>query len=256
MTERHRLTDNLLKRLRLEMGFPPYAKRRFVYDTLVPRLAWMVTEGGSESFVFVYRHAGRSWRQTFQTAHSVAEARRLAAEAAAKLAADQDPMRHTTGAPTSLRAVVMGFLRARGPGYRSRGEFLARMERYVFPTLGARPIEALTRSVTLPLVDAIALDKDLPHAAHAVARDLNTVGRWYAKRTDSYSWPAIPSPLTEEHRRARDRVLSDAELRAVWKAAESPWHPGAVPGLHVPAADGGGPPSPERGGGRGGAPAK
>jgi integrase len=117
----------------------------------------------------------------------------------------------------------MDFMKHKGRNYRSRNEFLARLEGYVFPTLGARPIESLTRSVTTPLVDEIALRHR--HAAHAVARDLNIVGRWYAKRTDSFVWPSVPSPLTKEDRRGRDRVLEDAELRAVWAACERLGHP-------------------------------
>src|SRR5262249_41641437 len=119
--------------------------------------------------------------------------------------------------------VVYEYLKHKGTSLRSRDEFLARMERHVFPTLGSRPIEALNRGVTVPLVDEIARKEGRAggrHAARAVARDLNIVGRWHASRTDAFVWPHIPNPLNKEDSAGRDRVLDDRELRLLWAAAE------------------------------------
>jgi integrase len=185
----------------------------------------MLTERGKVSFVYQCRIGGQSRRFTFK-GRDVGEARRWAATLALKFEAGTlapTPPPQPSYDEKTLRRVVHEYLRHKGSGLRSRDDFLARFENHVFPTLGSRPIETLTRSITVPLVDALALKHR--HAAHAVARDLNIIGRWYSARTDAFTWPMVPSPLNPEDRAGRERILEDRELRALWPAAERQGHP-------------------------------
>jgi integrase len=226
MAKRVRLTDALVESLTSNITFEPRTdnKRQFYWDDKQPGLALMVTERGAHSFVYQYRHQGKPYRLTFKGIRTVAEARKRAAAAAGKVADGSDPMRHDSGSnPQALRAVVADYLRSRPKGYRSGPEMLASFENHARALL-ARPIESLTRGVTVPVVDQVALNVGR-HAANTLARNLNAVGRWYASRTDSFVWPAVPSPLHKEDRRSRDRVLEDHEIASIWHAAERQGYP-------------------------------
>jgi integrase len=217
------LTDKLLRTLTLERTWEPKAQRDWYWDTKQPGLVLMVTEKWKQSFCFQYRAQGKSYRQTFKGVRTVAEARKRAAAFALKLAEGIDPGHHDSGNPRALRAVVTEYLRHRPKGYRSGSEMLASFENHA-KALMARPVESLDRSVTTPLVDEVALNVGR-HAGHTLARNLNTVGRWYAKRTKNFVWPDVPSPLHKEDRRPRDRVLEDHEIVAVWNAAARQGYP-------------------------------
>jgi hypothetical protein len=199
-------------------------RRKFINDTLVPGFALMLTPKGSKSLVFRYRFGGKTDKITFKTT-SVEEARKLASAARGTLQDGDNPRFREPGSRKgnkTLREVVTDYLRSRPKDYRSGPEMLASFENHVKALLG-RPIESLDRDVTVPLVDEVA--HKYRHAANTLARNLNAVGRWYEKRTPKFVWPTVPSPLTKEERRPRDRVLEDHELAAVWRAAERQGYP-------------------------------
>jgi hypothetical protein len=91
------------------------------------------------------------------------------------------------------------------------------------------------------LLDGIEDDAG-PVAADKVLAFLSGLFNWYASRHDSYSSPIVKGMRrSKPSERARDRILGDNELRAVWKAAEEeaeikPWlasrptEPGPVKG--------------------------
>jgi integrase len=189
-------------------------RRMFYWDDRQPGLALMLTERGAHSFIFQYRAGGKSRRLTFTRCWTIEEARRRAAEVAAKLTSGIDPAPRATPTHT-LRAIAHQFLRQRGPDYRSGGDMLANLENHAGPLLD-RPLEALTRGEMARQADQVAARH--PHAAHRLVRSLNTIGTWYQHRTDRFVWPVVKSPLRGQT--ARDRVLSDAEIGAVWRAAE------------------------------------
>src|SRR6516162_1323882 len=219
--------DPLLRKLEdLKLPPPPYPKRIFVRDDRIFGFALSITERGKPSFIFECRIGGQSKRFAFpgRDLEVVGEARKWAANLALKLDAGTlapSPSKVASYDEKTLRRVVHDYLWHNN--IRSRNDFLARFENHVFPTLGSRPIESLTNNDPILLVDELALKYRF--AAYAVARDLNTVGRWYAKRARPFVWPMIPSPLTKKDREPRDRILDDRELRLVWAAAERQGHP-------------------------------
>jgi integrase len=119
--------------------------------------------------------------------------------------------------------VVREFLQHRT--YANRRDFEAIFHNHVFGQLGDRPIESIGRVELTRLRDAIAIRVGR-HAAHAVVKNLNVVGRWYQdERSDRYVWPAIKSPLTDKDRKGRDRVLEDHEIVAIWHACDRQGYP-------------------------------
>ena len=59
--------------------------------------------------------------------------------------------------------------------------------------------------------------------ADNVAVVLRSIGGWYRDVADDYVSPFVGhKKRVPEHKRSRDRVLDDAEIGKVWKAAEAP----------------------------------
>jgi integrase len=92
----------------------------------------------------------------------------------------------------------------------------------VFPVLGSRQISTIKRSEIVRLLNRIE-DQRGPHMAHLVLAFISRLMNWYAvnEADDDFASPirrGMGRIKPQEH--ARDRVLDDEELRAVWQAAE------------------------------------
>jgi integrase len=107
-----------------------------------------------------------------------------------------------------------------GGGRRSRDKVADLIARHITPDFRARDLATLRRSDITALLDEVedghsALQAD--HVLTVVRAALN----WHASRTD-YIPPLVRGMRrTSTKERARDRILSDDEIRAVWKAAEA-----------------------------------
>jgi integrase len=233
MEQERMWTDPLLQKLEdLKLPPPPYAKRQWVWDDRIFGFGVMLTERGKQSFVFQCRVGGKSKRLTFRGSDP-GEARKWAAKLELQLQAGTlvptAPKQASYEAMT-LRRAAHEFVRHRGSRYKSGPALLTCLEHHA-KTLMGRPIESLGRSEITRLADDVArMEGRLGgrHAAGAMVKWINTVGHWYAKRTDTYSWPTVDSPVTKEDRRARDRVLDDHEIAAVWHAAQRQGHPHGI----------------------------
>src|SRR5207244_6212805 len=95
------------------------------------------------------------------------------------------------------------------------------VERLVYPKLGEVPIAEIRRSDLIRLLDKIAEENGEVMSDHVLAI-VRKVMNWHASRSDEFRSPIVPGMArTKPSERARDRVLSDDELRAVWRAAEA-----------------------------------
>jgi integrase len=89
----------------------------------------------------------------------------------------------------------------------------------VLPVLGTRQIDDIKRSDVVRLLDKIE-DENGPHPAQAALAFLSRIFNWHASRDDDFSNPIRRGMArTRASDGARDRVLSDDELSAVWNAA-------------------------------------
>jgi integrase len=92
----------------------------------------------------------------------------------------------------------------------------------VYPRLGDRPITEVRRSDVVRLLDMIEDENGPVMADHALAY-LRRVFNWHASRSDEFLSPIVRGMArTKPKERARERVLSDDELRIVWAVAERP----------------------------------
>jgi integrase len=94
------------------------------------------------------------------------------------------------------------------------------LEKHVIPVWGERAFAEIRRSDIARLLDAVE-DAHGPWIADAVLSTLRSVASWFASRHDSYLLPFTRGMhRVAKHLRTRERILSDEELRAVWKTAE------------------------------------
>jgi integrase len=91
----------------------------------------------------------------------------------------------------------------------------------VLSKLGDRQIGDITRTDIVRLLDHIADKSGAPMADHVLAY-LRRVMTWHASRSDDFRSPIVRGMArTRPSQRRRQRVLSDEELKAVWRAAEA-----------------------------------
>jgi integrase len=203
----------------------------------------VVHPGGRKSFAVRYRFHGRSRKLTLPRGLTLAAARKAAADAIHQVEQDHDPGDARRQAQAAQRLAAANTFRAIAEQYLEReakkkeGERLrslqwrhALLQRLVYPTLGDQPISAIKRKAVIELLDAIE-DGKLVNAkgpikggatmAHAVLAVIRKIMRWYAVRDEDYVVPIVPGMARiRPDERARSRVLSDDELRRVWRAAE------------------------------------
>ena len=120
----------------------------------------------------------------------------------------------------TLAAVCASYLKREGGKLRTIDQRVSTLNRLILPALGARPVSEIRRSEIVALLDKIEDQNGLRMADVALAV-LRTVLHWHELRDENFRSPVIRGMSrwsAKEHRRAR--ILDDAELRAVWAAAE------------------------------------
>jgi integrase len=195
------------------------------FDASVPGLSLRVSRSGRKAWSYLFTWSARRRRMTLGTypATSLAAARSRAEESRTAIEAGRFPV---TTAPDTLRAVVAEWFEREGRALRTGAYILATLERLVLPTLGDRPIADIRRSDIVRVMDRIDGDVMADQTLGYLRRVLN----WHAARSDDFHSPIVrgmgrAAPVSE---RARERTLTDPELRAVWKAAEGQGEYGAL----------------------------
>ena len=204
----------------------PEGKRRLVWDALVPGLAVRVTDKPSgKAFVLVTRFPG----SRNPTARSLGLCHRLTLEAArdrardwlAAIAQGKDPAELAAQAEAdTVRAICEEWFARRGHAQRTASQSRSRLERLVYPALGAMPIANIRRSDVVRLHDRVT-EQNGPVIANRVVGMLGSIFSWWEVRSDDWHSPVRRGMTTTEQ--ARDRILTDDELRAVWSAADGPF---------------------------------
>lgn len=121
----------------------------------------------------------------------------------------------------TLRSVADEYIRRERRGLRSMAEREAILNRHVFGKLGSRSIGEIKRSDIVHLLDKIEDDRGPSAADHTLAV-IRRVMNWHAARSDDFRSPIVRGMArTKPRERARQRILTDDELRAIWGAAEA-----------------------------------
>lgn len=173
----------------------------------------------------MYRVNGRQRRLTLgkYPAISLADARDLARTALTKAAKGIDAAGEKQGTrlaigrgqPQTVRQAVDEFIeRHAKPNNRSWRESARIFDRYVLAAWSKRPAADIARRDIIVLLDAI-VDRGSPYMANRVLAALRKFFNWCVERDILTASPVvkIPKPTKEV---ARERILTDAEIIAVW----------------------------------------
>jgi integrase-like protein/Arm domain-containing DNA-binding protein len=189
----------------------------------------VVHPSGLKSHVFRYPYAGKRRKLTLQPGITLAAACKAVADARYELEQGRDPgiakrqQRQTqrVAAEETFAAVTASYLRREGGKLRSVEPRRRTLNRLVLPTLGERPMSEIRRSEIIRLLDWIE-EQNGPAAADSALALIRRIMNWHATRSDDFRSPIVRGMArTRAKERARTRILSDDELRAVWKAAEA-----------------------------------
>jgi integrase len=218
------LTDRAIASLKP----PAPGKRRLVWDSVVPGLALRITDTGARSFVFVKRFPNIP-NPTARAickygALSLEDVRETARQWGKSILGGVDPQRaaeHAAkqAAQDTLKAVCEEYQGKVGKDLRSFRLRQSALDRLVYPILGSLPIGSIKKSDVVRLMDKIEAENG-PHQAVNTRKLLSTIFAWHSGRSDDFTAP-IMKGIAKHKKVARERILTDDELRAIWQATYS-----------------------------------
>jgi integrase len=235
-----RLTDLAIKNLK------PGPVRQEIRDPGCDGLYVIVQPTGYKSFAARFRFAGKPKKLSLE-ATSLAAARREAAAALHEAKEGRDPTaakqqakaEERTQAATTFRSVAEKYMALKagmrrdgdkvtfGEKIRTAPRRMRDLERAILPTLGHRPVVEIKRSEIVKLLDKIETQSG-PVAADRALALIRSLLNWHATRADNFVPPIVRGMArTSTEERARERILTDDEIRAIWNSKES----GAFPAL-------------------------
>jgi integrase len=212
---------------------PPEKKDILVFDDEQRGLGVRVTAGGGKSFVAQYTFAGSKRRIPLGScsAISLAAARAAVQAIMGDVAKGRDPAAERKQAAREARrkaaheALTFGALVEqwealhlvdRRDRYRTEA---VRALKYAFADRLKTPAADLTRLIVVRVLDGIAKDGKPPMASRTAGYGRACYG-WAIKRGALSTNPFQALPLAPIV--ARERVLTDDELRMIWEATEGP----------------------------------
>jgi integrase len=230
-----KLTEKTLAGLKLEPG----KKDRLVFDAACPGLGVRITSRGTRAFLVQWTDPAikRKVREplgiwgsiTLEQAREAARAKLGAVAKGIDVKAQRE--RRRAEAERERAEVALTFnalleewrtlhLRKRRPRYAKEAE---RALRHAFPHLLGRPAARITRAEAVNTLDRLAEAGKAAMAGRTLAY-ARACFRWAEKRGKVPGNPferlPIPTGATE-----RERVLTDAELGAIWRGADALGHP-------------------------------
>jgi integrase len=170
-----------------------------------------------KSWTFHYSLGGGRKRLTLGTYPmlSLAGARTRADEVRSAVASGHDPR---LMAADTLKSICDEYMRRDGARLRTADWRQGVLDRHIYPTLGPRPIADLRRSEIVRLLDRIETDSG-PAMADKTLGILRKVMNWYATRSDDFRSPIVRG-MSRTRTGSRNRILTDEELRKVWRTSE------------------------------------
>jgi integrase len=215
----------------------PEAERYEVPDGGCVGLYCVVQPSGVKGFALRYRRDGKPAKLTLGrwfdgpekdapdavlgNPLTLAAARKIAADAKHKVEEGRDPNGGAGRGPNTLKVVAENYLALEGAKLRTADQRISIFRRLIYPVLGDTRIDRIRRSDISALLDRIERDSG-PRMADVALAALSKLFRWYAVRVDSFNSPIVPGMgrAAPAHERARSRILTDDELRRVWRATE------------------------------------
>ncbi len=234
-------TKQLLNKATVEaLPTPPKGNRVTYYagvavqGYIAPRgFGVRVTANGARSFVLNYQLGGRECRYTIgqYPEWSPLDAVKRARELRQRIDKGEDPMADRAAqraaaapqpaAPATVADVIEDHIKRHVSALRTARSVENALRRHVLPALGSIPIYDLRRRHIAAMLDTVEERAGPVQASHVVGY-LNKAFNWYATRDDEFTSPMIRGMArSKPSERARDRILSDDELRALWPCLDA-----------------------------------
>jgi integrase len=200
---------------------PPQTGQVDVFDQGYPGLALRLSYGGNRSWVYFYRINGRLRRMTLGTypALSLADAREAWRSARKDAQAGKEPTkpRDPADADSTFEKALENWLKRDQANNRTKDAVKRLIDKDTTPAWRHRHIADIGRADVLDVIDRV-VDRGSPITARRLHAHLHRFFTWHTGRGKIPLNPMahLPKPGAET---SRDRVLSDWEVAAVWKAA-------------------------------------
>lgn len=219
--EMGRMPQTLNLTARTVRSIKPLDRRRDYYDAAVAGLVLRVTPTGAKTWCVIYRHRGQRRRLTLGSATvlGLADARERARAHLCDVSKGLDPAAHKRAERDAMTVGDLATLyleKWAKPRKRSWRYDANLLRRKVLPAWKHRAVKDVTRADVRELVERIA-DAGAPIGANRVVALLSKMFTFALDRELIATHPAlrIPKPGREQ---ARDRVLSEDEIRVAWEA--------------------------------------
>ena len=195
------------------------------FDTLARGLCLRVNAGGAKAFYLVFSNPGDRKRNWYKIGEypgtSLADARRKAREERSQVLAGNDPIKEERArrASQAVRDLVENYVDRHASALRSGPAIARRLRKNVSEVIGDVKLADLHKRDITKAIDAV-MDRDAPIEANRIYSDLSAMIRWACGRGD------LDHNLMDGMRKpaaavVRDRVLSDDEIKTMWKALET-----------------------------------
>jgi len=141
------------------------------------------------------------------------------AEEASQVAQRKDEEQHRFENVTAAYLATNGAFKKNAPGWkpRTRAEYERTVNARLVPKWKGRSIHSITRDEIKDFLDELA--DSTPVAANRALAVLSAMMGWYQTQRGSKFTSPIVRGMAPTEETARDRILNDDELRAVWKVA-------------------------------------
>ena len=201
------------------LAVPAGKAELIVWDDSVPGFGCRVRGGGARTWIVQYRINGRQRRESLGDVRKVdlADARKIARQRFAKVELGHDPRAETKPGITVAQAakVYLAYKRDKvRPGTFQQAEM--HLTRYWKPLAGLA-LDQVTRADVAGALQTIIKDHGRTAAARARS-NLGTLYGWAMGEALCEANPVMHTNNPAEGIPSRERVLSDDELAAVWRA--------------------------------------
>jgi integrase len=227
------LTIQSIERLK-----PDPAKRREIPDGLLVGLYFVIQPSGARSWAVRYRHGGKPRKLTLggYPALDLGKARERARQALQAVSAGRDPGIEKIEANRRARDAVDDhdlvstqldrfYERHVKPNNTARtaAEVMRALNKDIRSAWGERRVQEITRRDVIELLDSI-VDRGKPIAANRALSYTRRFFNWLIERSvlETSPFDRVKAPASE---RGRDRILTDDEIRWLWKATERLGYP-------------------------------
>lgn len=220
---------------------PPAEGRAEYWDALLPGFGLRVASGGTKSWCLFYRVNGKQVRETLgkYPALELADARKLARERADRAQSGVDPRKPKAARTRTVADLAEAFVEQRcKPNNRSWKSQESQLEMHVLSRWGHMTPDRVTKLDVAQMLQEVSVKRGTrsggigragvvsggPVAAENVLKVLRAMYNWGLDHDLVETNPALRAKPPVRPK-ARDRVLSDDEVKAIWQAAGALGYP-------------------------------